>query len=203
MHNIIFCGCAQVCTGSCFFVRAQPFLSFPYVSKNTQFLVTSNDTGWEWLMLFTSKQRYIYMATLWFRGFGLEHAVPIHPIFEPCPLNANVARWWNVHICQYSNTLTWINVFKRSSSNPESLPERGVSLISKRSSSKWENHFLAVLSPMALYPYTTPQMFLTASAAFAPLFNSEEYVGNVQISPLGTPFSSVHGSTRYLQMTKL
>ena len=30
----------------------------------------------------------------------------------------------------------------------------------------------------------------------------EEYVGNVPISPLGTPFSSVHGSTIYLQMTK-
>ena len=26
-----------------------------------------------------------------FCGFGFEHAVPIHPIFEPCPLNANVA----------------------------------------------------------------------------------------------------------------
>ena len=26
----------------------------------------------------------------------------------------------------------------------------------------------------------------------------EEYVGNVSISPLGTPFSSVHGSTHYL-----
>ena len=26
-----------------------------------------------------------------FCGFGLEHAVPIYPIFEPCPLNANVA----------------------------------------------------------------------------------------------------------------
>ena len=30
----------------------------------------------------------------------------------------------------------WINVFKRSSSNPESLPEHGVSLMSKRSSLK-------------------------------------------------------------------
>ena len=31
----------------------------------------------------------------------------------------------------------------------------------------------------------------------------EEYVGNVFISSLGTPFSSVHGSTHFLQMTKL
>ena len=29
------------------------------------------------------------------------------------------------------------------------------------------------------------------------------YVGNVPISPLDIPFSSVHGSTHYLQMTKL
>ena len=27
------------------FVQAQPFLSFPYVSIKTPFLVTSNDTG--------------------------------------------------------------------------------------------------------------------------------------------------------------
>ena len=32
-----------------------------------------------------------------FRGFGLEHALPIHTIFEICPLNANVARWWKGH----------------------------------------------------------------------------------------------------------
>ena len=31
----------------------------------------------------------------------------------------------------------------------------------------------------------------------------QEYVGNVPISPLGTPFSSVHDSTHYLHMTKL
>ena len=48
------------------------------------------------------------------------------------------------HICQFSSTLTWIivdNVFKRSSSNPEGLPERGVSLMSKRSFLKGEKHF--------------------------------------------------------------
>ena len=32
-----------------------------------------------------------------FCGFSLEHAVSIHPVFEPCPLNANVARCWNGH----------------------------------------------------------------------------------------------------------
>ena len=69
----------------------------------------------------------------------------------------------------------WINMFKRSSSNPEVLPERGVSLISKRFSLKRENHFLAVFSPMALSPYTV-QMFLAASAAFAPLLNSKRRI---------------------------
>ena len=32
-----------------------------------------------------------------FCGFGLEYAIPIHPIFKTCPLKANVARWWNGH----------------------------------------------------------------------------------------------------------
>ena len=32
-----------------------------------------------------------------FCGFGLEHAGPMDPIFEPCPLDANVARWWDGH----------------------------------------------------------------------------------------------------------
>ena len=45
--------------------RAQPFLSFPYVSIKTPFLFTSNDTGQEWSMSFTSqsmtsKQRCTY-----------------------------------------------------------------------------------------------------------------------------------------------
>ena len=35
----------------------------------------------------------------------------------------------------------WFNVFKQSSSSSEGLPERGVSLMPKRSSLKRENHF--------------------------------------------------------------
>ena len=31
-----------------------------------------------------------------FYGFVLEHVVPIHPIFEPCPLKVNVAQWWKI-----------------------------------------------------------------------------------------------------------
>ena len=59
----------------------------------------------------------------------------------------------------------WINVFKRFSSNPENLPERGVSLMSKRSSLKRENYFLTLLSPLSLSSYTA-QIFLIAFAAF-------------------------------------
>ena len=79
-------------------------------------------------------------------------------------------------ICHFSSTLVWINVFQRSPSNPEDLPEHGASLMSKRSSLKWENYFLVVLSPMALSPY-------------------------IPISPFSTPFTSVHSYTHYLQMT--
>ena len=66
----------------------------------------------------------------------------------------------------------WINVFKRFSSNPEVLTERGVSLMS---SLKRENHYRAVLSQMTLSPYTA-QIFLAASAAFAPLLNSKRRI---------------------------
>ena len=93
----------------------------------------------------------------------------------------------------------WINVFKRSSLKPEGIPEREVSLMSKRSSLKRENHFLRALSD-GIFPYTA-QMFLVTSTVFAP--QREEYVRNVPISPLVTPFCSDHGSTHYLQMTKL
>ena len=46
-------------------VLAQPILSFLYASIMTPFLVTSNGSGYEWLMMFTSqsmmsKQRSTY-----------------------------------------------------------------------------------------------------------------------------------------------
>ena len=141
-------------------------------------------------MLFTS-QSMTSKPPANFCGFGLEDAVPRRTM-------ATVH-----HICQFSSTLAWITVLKRSSSNPEGIPERGLSLLSILSSLKRENHFLVMLSPMALPPYT-PLMFLALSAAFAPLLKTrEEYEVNVQISPLGTPFSSDHGSTQYLIITKL
>ena len=56
-----------------------------------------------------------------FYGFGLEHVVPIHPIFEPCPLKENVAQWWNGHssshllVLQYTDMDHWglmyLNIF--------------------------------------------------------------------------------------------
>ena len=68
---------------------------------------------------------------------GLEHAVHIHQIFEPCPLNANVARWWNGHSTSHLPVLEhwrgslWIYVIERSLTYPKGLSERGVSLIKK------------------------------------------------------------------------
>ena len=137
--------------------------------------------------------------------FGLEHAVPIHPIFEACPLNANVVRCWNGHSSSHASfRVHWrgslsINVFKRSSLNLEVF---GVLLMSRRSSLQRENHFLTVLSPMVLSLYMA-KMFLD-HALLSPSYwtQRKEYVGNVPNFPLGTPFSSLHGSTHYLQMTK-
>ena len=45
-----------------------------------------------------------------FCGFGLEHAVPIHLIFEPCPLNANVAQRWNGHSSSHLPVLEYTDV---------------------------------------------------------------------------------------------
>ena len=45
-----------------------------------------------------------------FCGFDLEHAVPLHPIFEPGPLNANVAQWWNGHSTSHLPVLEYTDV---------------------------------------------------------------------------------------------
>ena len=109
------------------------------------------------------------------------------------------------HVCQFSSrpTLTWINVFKPSSSYPEGLPERWVSLMSKRSSLKRENKFLAVLYPVALSPYMT-LTFMAASASFLPLSNLKRRICR-KCSNFSTchSISSVHGSTHYLQNDKI
>ena len=45
-----------------------------------------------------------------FCGCGLEHAVPIHPIFEPCPFNENVARWRNGHSSSHLSVFEYTDV---------------------------------------------------------------------------------------------
>ena len=67
-----------------------------------------------------------------FCGFGLEHTVPIYPILNFAYGMQMLQDGGMVtvhHICQFFSTL-----FKQSSSNPKDFPERGMSLISQRSS---------------------------------------------------------------------
>ena len=45
-----------------------------------------------------------------FCGLGLEHAVTIHPIFESCPLNTNVAQWWICHSSSHLPVLEYTDV---------------------------------------------------------------------------------------------
>ena len=122
-------------------------------------------------------------------------------IFCGCHLNSNVARWCNGHSSSHLPVLEYTDVdhcglmCSNDLHQTQGLPESGVSLISKRSSLKRKNHFLAVLSPMTLSTYTA-KMFLAASVAFSPIWTQrEKYVRNVPISPLGTVFPSVPGST--------
>ena len=111
----------------------------------------------------------------------------------------NLANWMQMshdggmvtvhHIFHFSSTLTWINVFKWSSTNTEGLPEPGVSIISKQSSLKQENNFLAMLSLQWHCLHTWHKCFWPPTLLL-PLYwtQREEYVGNVPISPLSTPF---------------
>ena len=113
-----------------------------------------------------------------FCGFGLEYTPDFLTLPIECKCRTMVE--WSQFITFASSRVhwrgsLWINVFKRSSSNPEGLPEHGESLMPKRPSLQRENHFIAVLSLslMTLSPYTA-QMFLAVSAAFAPLLNFEK-----------------------------
>ena len=144
-----------------------------------------------------------------FCGFGLEHALPIHLIFLTLPIECKCRTM--VECSQFITFASsrvhwrgslWINVLKRSSSNPEGLPERGESLMPKRSSLNEETIFL----PCSLRwhcPHTRRKCFWSPPL-LSPLYctQREEYVGNVPISPLDTSFCSVTVSIHYLQMTK-
>ena len=149
------------------------------------------------------------MTTRWFSWFWFRVCCTHSPHFWTLPIECKCRTMMECsQFITFSNSRIhgrgslWINVFKRSSSNPEGLPERGVSLMSKRSCFKRENHFLAVLCPMVLFPYTT-QMFRPPQL-LSPLYwtQREEYVGNVPISPLGSSFSSIYRSIHSLQRTK-
>ena len=119
MLNVTFCGCAQVFVrGVVLFVRAQPFLSFPNVGIKTQFPVTSNGTGQELLMLFTSqsitsKQRCTYGHSLIFVVLAQSMRYPYTRFFNFAHL-MNMSHDGGIvtvhHICQFSSTLTWIIV---------------------------------------------------------------------------------------------
>ena len=124
-------------------VRAQPFLSFPYVNIKMQFLMTTNDTGQEWSMLFTSqsmtsKQRCTHdhpliFVVFWLRACGT-HTLDFWSFLIECKCRTMVE--WSQFIT-FANSRVhwcgslWINVFKRSSSKPECRPERAVWLMSK------------------------------------------------------------------------
>ena len=109
-------------------------------SIKTQFLVTSNDTDFEWSMLFTSqsltsKQRCTY-GHPWLMWFWLIACATHTPDFWTLPIESKCRTMvdWSQFITLASSGVhwhgsLWINMSKRSSPNPESLPERGVANI--------------------------------------------------------------------------
>ena len=141
------------------------------------------------------------MSTCWFLWFWLIAWSTYTPDFWTLPIECKCRKMveWPEFITFASSRVhwhgsLWINAFKWSSSNPEDLPERGVSLMSKRQT------ILLSCSLRWHYPHVRRKCFWLLS----PLYwtQRDDYVGNVPISPLGTSFSSVHGSTHCLQITK-
>ena len=103
--------------------------------------------------------RDAHMAIRWFLWFWLRACGTHTPAVWTLPIVCKYSTMveWSQFMTFASSRVhwcgsLWINVSKRSSSNPEGLPERGVSLMSKRSSLKRENPFLAVLFSMAIVP---------------------------------------------------
>ena len=147
------------------------------------------------------------MVTRWILWFWLRAYSTHTPGFLTLPIECKCHTMveWSQFITFASSRVhwcgsLWINVFKQSSSNPKVLPERGVSLMSKWSSLKWENHFL-----LCSLQWHCPHIWRKCFWLLLPLYwtQREEYVRNIPICPIGTPFSSVHSSTHYLQITKL
>ena len=134
--------------------------------------------------------------------FGLEHVVPIHPIFEPCPLNTNVARWRiglsssHLPVLEYTDVdhCGWMIFIKpRTSSRTWSITN--VKAIFPKT---WKLFCCRTLSDGIVSIHGA-----NISGCFRPFYwiQREGYVENIAISTFGTPFSSVRGSTHYLKMT--
>ena len=149
--------------------------------------------------------RDAHMATCWFCGFGLEHAVPYTQFL-------NLAHWMQMshdggmvtvhHICQFSSSLTWIivdYVLNDLHQTPKVFLNVECHLCQNDPPQNKKTIFL-LCSLWWHCPHTWYKCFWLG-LLLVPLCwtQREEYVGNVPISP----FSSVHSSTHYLQMTKL
>ena len=87
-----------------------------------------------------------------FCDFVLEHAVTMYLRFEPCPLNAKVARWWNGHSSSHFPVLESSDVYHCGLMCLNDLYQTQkvflnlVSLMSKRLALKRENPFPVLLS---------------------------------------------------------
>ena len=131
------------------------------------------------------------MPTRWFSWFWL----------RACPIECKcrtVVEWSQLITIASSRVhwrgSLWINVFQRSSSNPEGFPERAVSLMSKRYSFKRENFFLAVLVPIHGANVSG------RLRCFRPYIELKEKNMSEIFQFLHL---SVHGFTHYIQLTKL
>lgn len=96
---------------------------------------------------------------------------------------------------------SWIKEFRRSSTKPDDLPERGKSLTSKWPSLKCQIHF-AMPSPLAFSPWMA-QMFWDASAAFVLLLNSRRTLFRKCSFFLLDPPPSLAHNTDFLQNCKI
>ena len=93
-------------------------------------------------------RRNAHMATWWFLWFWLRacgtHIPDFWTLSIECKRRTMMERSQLITFASsrvHWRGSLWINVFKRYLSNPEGLPEREMSLMSKRFSLKRENHF--------------------------------------------------------------
>ena len=130
--------------------------------------------------------RDAHMAAHWFLWFWFIACVTHTPDFRTLSIQCKCCTMveWSQFITFASSRVQWcgslwIHVFKWSTSNPKGLPEQGVSLMSKRSPLKQENHFLAMLSPITLSHTWCKCIWLPL--LLSPLYwtQREEYVGNI------------------------